>query len=112
MKKKILSKWFVVMVVAVMFVAACTPATAPETGQPVVVGEVKAEPPTKGPSHFVCTQGGLKVVDVQTFHGVNVEKVSFNSSYVFFAWVWDDTSGHHQLERVDSLSCGESTPLG
>jgi hydroxyacyl-ACP dehydratase HTD2-like protein with hotdog domain len=66
----------------------------------------KAEHVNK-PTHFVCYQQGVAIVDTITVDGAEKKQV-INGDYSVRSWVWDDASGHNTLSDSDTISCLQS----
>ncbi|KKT49605.1 MAG: hypothetical protein UW41_C0004G0026 [Candidatus Collierbacteria bacterium GW2011_GWC2_44_18] len=87
----------IVIGLMIFFLVACAPSGVPVT----------ADSPRTYPTHLVCYQQGVAVVDAVTTDGVSLESVDVGE-WIIRAWVWDDAYGHHFIERSDSLACSET----
>jgi hypothetical protein len=61
----------------------------------------------KHPTKFQCFQQGVKILDVKTLDGADIEFVG-DGDYKTKAWVWDDLEGKQSLTISVDLSCMQS----
>ena len=59
------------------------------------------------PTHLVCYQQGVRIVDAETIDGMMMKRVSLGGAAVL-AWVWEDESGVQYLTYSETVSCQDS----
>jgi len=59
------------------------------------------------PTHFICFQQGVEIVNVTTIDGAIISWPVIGGQSIR-SWVWDDIDGHHYLTFADNLSCQQT----